>query len=72
MDIGMSMRMDFENPIDIDVSMEMTFENEYECGYNFTHSIPTPCSSLRERERVWGREGERERVYKNVTKGVGG
>ena len=42
--MGMSMGMDFENPMGM--GMEMTFENGYECGYSYTRPESTPRPSL--------------------------
>ena len=34
--MGMGMRMNFENPMNMNMSTEMTFKNEYGCEYSYT------------------------------------
>ena len=44
--MGIGMRIDFENPMDIGMNMGMTFENKYGWGYSYTRPELASRSSL--------------------------
>ena len=42
--MGMTMGVNFENPMGMGMNMGMTFKNGYGCGYSYTRPTPIPTS----------------------------